>query len=131
MAKPTSFEEVLVAIRQADCEEALIHVIDDMEAARNAGDFHLSDEDWGELATATLTRKIELDHNRILETEVGFTLDDITDDFLKLYDGKLPWLRNDYLSMRGMEKRPHIRALLDRVAEVKSRASAAGIQFSG
>lgn len=131
MPKPTSFEEVLVNLRNADSEDALHQVIDEMEEERQAERLYVSDEDWGDLAGATLTRKIELDHNRKLEAEVGFTLDAITEDFLKLYDGKLPWLRYDYLSMRSMEKRPHIRALLDRVAEVKARASASGMQFSG
>lgn len=56
------------------------------------------------------------------------SIDDITEDFVKEYDGKLVWLRWDYLSMRGYAKDEELE-VLNRVAEVKEKLAIGGYIF--
>jgi hypothetical protein len=62
-----------------------------------------------------------------------FEPQEITREFLIRNDGKLAWIRWDWLSMRGYIPKSDVKthALLDRVVEVKVAAEAEGIVFTG
>lgn len=77
-------------------------------------------------ALAESTRKL----NMLQQAE---TLDPsvVTIEFLRELDGQVAWIRDDYLSMRGIcgGDRPNLAKFLDRVAEVKAQAKAEGVVF--
>ena len=56
--------------------------------------------------------------------------EDITPEFLKENDGKIVWIRDDYLSMMGYEEDPELLAFLEHVYAVKKQARDAGIEFT-
>lgn len=73
--------------------------------------------------------------NRTLESLVkAKSLDPsvVTVELLKDLDGKVAWIRDDYLSMRGIcgGDNPKLARFLDRVAEVKAQAKAEGHHFA-
>lgn len=57
------------------------------------------------------------------------TVEDITEGFLKKYDGILVWLRWDYLSMKGYEQDPAVLAVLDKAYELKLKMKKDGYEF--
>lgn len=54
----------------------------------------------------------------------------ITPEFLQSNDGKLVWIRDDYLSMRGVSDDAELVAFLAHVEVVKRGARRFGIKFS-
>ena len=52
----------------------------------------------------------------------------ITEEFLKKYDGKLAWIRDDYLIMKGYSKGDTLK-ILNKVQEVKSSMRKNGHKF--
>jgi len=59
------------------------------------------------------------------------TIENITPEFVKKYDGKLVWLRDDYLSMRGVCYHDDRQTydLLEHVANVKEELRKQGWKF--
>lgn len=55
---------------------------------------------------------------------------DITPEFLKENDGKIVWLRDDYLCMRNIAGAGELLDFLDHVAAVKEQVRASGFQFT-
>ena len=68
-----------------------------------------------------------------MSKRIQFTKEEITPEFLQKMDGKLAWIRNDYLSMRGIcyYDDPELHDFLEHVAKVKEQAESAGIVFKG
>ena len=54
----------------------------------------------------------------------------VTPTFLQENDGKLVWIRWDYLSMRGISDDAELVDFLDYVERVKRNATAQGYKFS-
>lgn len=59
-----------------------------------------------------------------------FNYEAITPEFLQENDGRLVWIRWDYLSMRGISEDTELVAFLDHVEKVKKKAQRAGAKFS-
>lgn len=59
-----------------------------------------------------------------------YTKADITVEFLKQNDGKIVWIRDDYLCMRNIAGPGELLDLLDHVAAVKEQARASGVRFT-
>lgn len=57
--------------------------------------------------------------------------EELTPEKLRELDGKVAWVRDDYLSMRGLASDdPDLLAYLDHVAAIKEKARSAGARFS-
>ena len=57
-------------------------------------------------------------------------MEDITEDFLKNNDGKIVWIRDDYLFMRGLISDDHdSRKILDKIADLKTTMRKRGHVF--
>jgi hypothetical protein len=56
--------------------------------------------------------------------------EDITPEFLKKNDGKIVWIRDDYLSMRDLCKGEPLHDFLEHVVRVKEEVRATGYKFS-
>lgn len=54
----------------------------------------------------------------------------ITARFLQDNDGRLVWIRSDYLSMRGMSDDKELIEFLEHVETVKTQAKRNGVKFS-
>lgn len=56
----------------------------------------------------------------------------VNDEFVKGLDGKVVWVRDDYLCMRGIVafSDPKLYSFLNIVADVKEKLSSEGYQFS-
>lgn len=59
-----------------------------------------------------------------------FNYEAITPQFLQENDGKLVWIRNDFLRMRGISDDSELVSFLDHVETVKRGATLAGMRFS-
>lgn len=59
-----------------------------------------------------------------------YTKEQITPDFLRENDGKLVWIRDDYLCMNGIQGPGELYDFLEHVSEVKAACRRAGTEFT-
>lgn len=99
-------------------------------------------QQFDQIASAARSRGAELEKEnerlladsvrrvKLMERAAEFDESVITVEFLKEIDGTAAWIRDDYLSMRGIESEPKRQGFLNRVAEVKAQARKEGVLFS-
>jgi len=139
-----NFEKYIEAVNNAeDVSEILQHVRMVEQEINAGGDVGITMENLMKIRDAALARsdviqeasrqKLDDANHRLELMRQAATLDPdvVTVDLLRGVDGHCAWVRDDYLSMRGIcgGERPKLSKFLDRVAEVKAQARAVGVVF--
>lgn len=70
-----------------------------------------------------------MDFNEALERCRQLDITAVTESFLTEADGKVVWVRDDYLCMRGISGDAKLLRFLDQVADLKEHVRAKGYVF--